>query len=88
MKKKIVYIEWEDAASPAEDTCWWSEEGIRKWAREFDSFVFNVGFILEETKKYILLASEFNACLNNYAHPIRIPKIWIRKRVDLTKHIK
>lgn len=87
MKKKLIYIEWYDAASPADDTGWWSEEGIIKWSDNFDSRVLSVGWIIKECKEYILLASEHNVNNNNYAHPLRVPKTWIKKRVNLTRHI-
>ena len=83
-----MYLEWIDAASPADDISWWSEKEIIDWSAKFDSHIKSVGWIIQENKKFIILASEYDQANDCYAHPLRVPKPWIRRRVDLTKIIK
>ena len=81
--KKLVYIEWADAITPTEG--WKTEDETLRWAKEEDYWVSQVGWILEENKKYILLAAQMNTSkaetvANQYGHIIKIPKTWIRVR--------
>ena len=57
---------------------------------EDDYYVLQVGWILKETKEFLLLASQKNTTtsvdcdpLTQFSHIIRIPKTWIRKRKTL-----
>lgn len=84
---RLIYIEWADAVSPVES--WRTRDEIIDWAKEDSYWVGQVGWIIEETDRHIVIASQFNRnektdgssrLLDQYAHVIKIPKPWIRKR--------
>ena len=87
---KLIYIEWQDAH--AIDSGWKSDEEIEKFSTSEDFIVKQVGWIIKETKTYTIVAGsrvepgEFVA--GGWGEVIKIPKSWIRKRIDLTKYIK
>ena len=84
---KLIYIEWADATSPQEG--WWTEERTKEWAHNESYCITQVGWVIEETKEYLLLSSQKNHTANgssmdtHYAHIVKIPKTWIRKRKTL-----
>ena len=86
-EKKLIYIEWADATSPI-DT-WWTGEQALKWAEEENYWVCQVGWIIEETPKYLVISSqkEHTVTANDtdlrYAHILKIPKTWLRKRKEI-----
>ena len=86
---KLVYIEWEDAIAQAG---WYSKKGVKNWAKKDNMLVKQTGWIYKETKKHIILISRLSVDSPNkiisYGNLQKIPKTWIRKRVNLTKHIK
>lgn len=85
---KLVYLQWLDATSPVEGS-WWSEEEALNWASNDDYWVEEVGWILKETKEYILFCSKKSTTTNRvnnivqYGNLLRVPKPWIRKRKTL-----
>lgn len=88
---KLIYLEWTDAV--ASGCQWYEKSELKHW--EDDSFwlVKEVGFIVKETKEFILLCSHYRPENNfndtvEYGHLQKIPKTWIRKRINLTKRIK
>jgi len=93
--KKLIYIEWADATHP-EDGSWYSEDALKKWAKEDSYWVSQCGWVIEETKEYLLLASSMaqtSTLISDYSETqlggyLKIPTTWIRKRKDLTKYIK
>ena len=95
MKKKLIYIEWADATHP-EDASWYSEESLKEWAKDDSYWVSQCGFVIEENKNYLLLAgmvattttANSNNKTNQLGSYLKIPKPWVRKRIDLTKYIK
>ena len=95
MKKKLVYVEWADATHP-EDSSWYTEEELKNWAKEDSYWVSQVGWIIEENKEYLLMAAQTAKTISakidsegttHWAAYLKIPKPWIRKRIDLTKYI-
>lgn len=83
---KLVYIEWADATSPAEG--WFSDYGAIEWAETQSYWVESFGFLLKETKEYILLASNRSVTKlleeeTQYSSIHKIPKTWIRKRKEI-----
>ena len=81
---KLIYIEWADATSP-EHGVWWTECEIKRWAKEDSYWVDQVGWVLEENDKYILLAGHRSTTKSGndiiqYGQIQKIPKTWIRKR--------
>jgi len=74
---KILYIEWCDAISKIDDA-WTDLEDSLEWGEEAEWIVKEVGFVLKETKQYILLASRHSE--GQYGGLFKIPKPWILKR--------
>ena len=92
---KLIYIEWEDACShagSAKTGSWLSEDESNDWAENTEWIVRQSGFIIKETKRYLTIAGMMEPGGDNhyamFGHLQKIPKSWIRKRVDLTKQIK
>lgn len=84
---KAIYIEWADAFSNYES--WVELEDAKEWADNEDWIVKQVGFVLKETDEYLLLATKLNPHKNtgdttNVSGVFKLPKTWIRKRIDLT----
>lgn len=84
MKSKLqpVYIEWCDAISFTQKT-WVDIENAIEWAESNNWIVSEVGFIIEENKRYILLCSKVSKELDEVGLLMKIPKTWILKRVNL-----
>lgn len=88
-KHKLIYFEWADATEPTGGWC--EEENLKKWAREDNYWVAQCGWIIEENKEYILIASqkafttsvEGTTPLQQLAQYIKIPKTFIRKRKEI-----
>lgn len=87
MKNKypLLYVEWLDCISPVKRG-WRTEEEALIWGRTVDFMVKEVGWLIEETKDYILLAARFNITTEDKDEFIslgelcKIPKGWIKKR--------
>lgn len=87
---KAVYIEWADAFSNYQS--WVELSDAKEWASSEDWIVKQTGFILKETKEYILLASKLNPHTEtgltvNVSGVMKLPKTWIRKRIDVSQFI-
>jgi len=86
---RLIYIEWADAIA---DPRWLKKEDAERWAKSSAWIVRECGFLLTETKQYIVLVSQYKEgnywSEERYSGFKKIPKTWIKKRVDLTKHIK
>jgi hypothetical protein len=90
MKHKLIYIRWCDACS--DTTGWKNLEDAIEWANGVRWLVETTGWVIKETKEYILLAQQRGDwTLENptyqYANFMKIPKTWIKLRIDLSKHI-
>ena len=83
MKDNLIYIEWADAI--ASDADWVNEEEMNEWIDDTEWIIKQCGFIVKETKEYILLAGHIKPkdsyTEKQYGHLQKIPKTWIRKRV-------
>lgn len=87
-KYKLVYIEWEDVIS---SDCWRNEDNAACWSEGEGWFIQQVGFIYKETKTYLTLVAGIHIekeHQSQFHQFLKIPKVLIRKRIDLTKHIK
>lgn len=90
MKHKLIYFEWADATHPA-DGGWYDEDGLKKWAKEDSYWVSQCGWVIEENKEYILVASQkaiTTTCNSDtptqqLAQYLKIPKTWIRNRKEI-----
>ena len=84
MKKKLIYIEWADAIMNSE---WFEENLVRGWIDQSDWWICEVGWLIEETKKHIILAmrrkKEDINTVGQWGGLHKIPKTWIRKRKEL-----
>lgn len=80
---KIVYVEWLDSLS--DDNGWVSEQYSKEWGNNEDWLIKQVGFILEETETYILLASRKNpqTISSKVSGLFKIPKFIIVKMEEL-----
>lgn len=76
-KYPLVYLEWADAIS---DTGWMKEETLFEWGKTDDWIVKNVGWLLKETKEYILLTSKYSEITKEWGLMHKIPTTWIKKK--------
>lgn len=81
MKYKLVYLEWSDSIS---NSMWKNLDEAIEWAKGRDWLVRHIGWILVETKKYILIAGswtpETDSSEEQFGNLQKIPTTWIRKR--------
>lgn len=84
----FVFIRWCDAMSHTDE--WKFADQLVEWANGIEWLVETTGWILKENASYILIAAQRGA-LNDgeyqYAMVMKIPKTWVKLRVDLTNHI-
>lgn len=75
---KLIYIEWVDASS---NSNWMSEEDTKVWIAAQNWLVKQVGWLLQEDKRQIVIAGrlEVDSC-QLYGQLQKIPKTWIKKR--------
>lgn len=82
---KKIYFEWADTISPLEKGWKYVGEAI-KWGKEVNYWVYEMGWLLEETKEYILIAGRINITKDSEGECImvgditKIPKGWIKNR--------
>lgn len=79
---KLVYLEWCDAITMKNG--WYNAETVKEWGRTQDWKIKQAGYIIEENKKYILLATKYNpqeAEESKFSEITKIPKTWIKKRI-------
>ena len=71
--RPVVYVEWEDIASPC-DGAWRSGEDLYGWAQETERFTFRAaGMLLAKTKKYLVLSLFEDTRQDQFGPPARIP---------------
>lgn len=86
MKFEAVYIEWDD--SIIYDSKWINAEDLKEDSQHIN-YCHELGFIINEDDKYILLAARYLIISDDeemepdVGSPIRIPKSQIRKMVKL-----
>ena len=88
MNYPLIYIEWCDAMH--NNDAWLTEKEIIEWADNEDWIVCQVGWVVKETKEYLLLSAKL--CISDkdnpiLGQPIKIPTTWIRKKIDLSEKI-
>lgn len=86
----LIYIEQCDAI---ESNVGWEEiDVIKHWAKTDEWVVKECGFLIDETKEYIVFASRIgNYHKDNtakFGSINKIPKTWIRKKVKLNQQIE
>lgn len=81
--KKILYIEWEDAVANNSDV-WRTSDEVIEWAKSTNFIIKQIGFLIRETKKEIVLAGHCHDGGDEWEPQFgqlqKIPKTWIRKR--------
>ena len=85
MKYKLMYIEWQDAMSNI--SSWITEEDAIEWAKNGEGLVKQVGWIIKETKSYILIAGrlgQINMGAQDLGGVFKIPTKWIIKKELIT----
>ena len=81
-KDKLIYLEWADACSAPDK--WMPDEELEDWAENGGWLVKQVGFIIKETKRFIVVSamkvdeSKYSQGFHGHIH--KIPKGWIIKR--------
>ena len=81
MTNNLYYIEWCDALNFSNE--WHGIDSIREWAKTDDWIIRQAGYIICDTKQYIVIASQCNPKTkteNQFAEVTKIPKTWIRKK--------
>lgn len=84
-KKQIeaipTYLEWCDAYA---NSAWHTTEAAVEWAESGDWVIKEMGWIIKETKEYILFGSRWQPesyyASEKFGLIQKIPKTWIRKR--------
>jgi len=82
--KKLVYIKWCDAIGRFES--WNTKEEALEWGDNDYWHVESVGWIMKETKKYIILCSKIGLAQSEepmYGQLFKLPKTWIIERRTL-----
>lgn len=82
---KLVYIEWADAHTNTAG--WRTLDEAKLWAKDTDWFIRECGWVIEDTKEYIVIATAFKP-ENNYEESQflnlhKIPKTWIKVKKQI-----
>lgn len=82
---KLYKIGWADAIENLDG--WHSKEEAIEWALNDDWVVHQVGWIIKETKDYILFTSQFNEASagrsKTFGGLYKIPKPWISYKTEI-----
>jgi hypothetical protein len=80
---RIIYVEWDDAADEAG---WMNARELETW-RGTRHLVRETGYVLEDTDDHLILSAAWGPetpfSPEAFAKLTRIPKTWIRRRVEL-----
>lgn len=86
---KLIYLEWEDASTLNDG--WHTQQEVDDYIKDHKYIIQECGFLYRESKNEIVMLSRINPKSGDYPEQYsvihKIPKSWIRKRVDLTKYI-
>jgi len=84
-----VYIEWIDAVA-MDDEGWKQKSHVDEFMADKDNVIRQLGYILKEDKNYLLLcyAIHDDGGDNDYSGLFKLPKVWIKKRISLTRHVR
>jgi len=87
---KLIYLEWQDAFG---NHSWMTEDDVEDWSKG-ESIIKEVGWVYKEDKKSIVLVSRISIPSSErwdsfqYGQVQKIPKTWIKKRINLTKYVE
>ena len=85
---ELYYIEWHDAMANIQT--WSTEDEAVEWAETSEGLVRHVGWLIKETKHYLLIAGrigEINTDFPELGGVFKIPHKWVRKKVNISKAI-
>lgn len=84
----LIYLEWDDAVGNSK---WFDNDEAEEWLNYSQWIISETGFLISEDKHAFYLAAfwkpEDSHTCQQFGGLRRIPKNWIKQRVDLTKHI-
>ena len=87
MKHELVYLEWCDAM--VNNEAWLTFDEAIEWGKTDDWVVSQVGWILEENDKYIILTSKGSKQRESiekmFGSVFKIPTTWILKRETISR---
>jgi hypothetical protein len=88
---KLVYIEWVDTVADPENG-WKDEENTHDFFDREDNLVRETGFVFKEDEEYVCLVSRHMPTDEPNSFSLtggrtKIPKLWIKKRVELSQYI-
>ena len=86
MKERKEEIYWDDAYHLLE--AWVSKEKIAEAYKENRFEVVNIGWVIFEDKRYVILAGKKDIRNLDYGFVMMIPKGMITKRIKLTKVVR
>lgn len=87
---RLIYLEWEDSRSA---DGWHDKDEVEEYFAK-STLVKQVGWVYSEDKRNLCLVCRLGEYQWNgsdepaYGHIQKIPKTWIRTRIDLTEAIK
>lgn len=73
----LVYLQWCDAFEYTDG--WLGLEEVRESAKSQDWLVHSVGWLIEDTKQYVLIASAWNQD-GSFSGVLKIPTTWVKRR--------
>jgi hypothetical protein len=80
-KFKLIYVEWCDAITMKDG--WYNLDDVLNWGKSETWTIRQAGYLIKETKKYILLASKYNyqkSSEDMFSELTKIPRTWIIKK--------
>lgn len=87
---KLVFVEWVDCSGSI-DTAWRNDTYMDTFV-EKDERIYDVGFVYHEDKESLVLVGGYSIPQDTYEtvyhREVKIPKAVIKRRLDLSRHIK
>lgn len=80
--RKLIYIEWHDAVA---NTGWLNKERMEEFANSDPAIIREIGWVYREDDKEIVLFGRTDITEDEYGLIQKIPKTWIRKRIEISQ---
>jgi nitrous oxidase accessory protein NosD len=80
MKKKLVLVKWHDACNTGE---WHTDQEVDEWLKDSSFECENVGYLIRETKDFIVLAARVSWGDKQYGLLEKLPRKMIDKIITL-----
>jgi len=81
----LIYLDWCDAM--ANISSWTTEDDAIEWAENGEGLVKQVGWLIKETKNYLLIADRLghiNSGSTDLGGVFKIPTRWVKKRETIS----